>query len=406
MTPQGKLKGTPRELDPSNSSGAPSILYIITRAVRGGAQTHLLDLASAMRRDFEVAVATGEEGFLTRACRDRNIRVHILPHLRRPIRPVADVSAFWEICRLIRRLQPDLIHAHTSKAGFLGRLAGHVFGVPAVYTVHGGLFGPAGLSNFGRLLGSPCERIAASWCARLITVCHEGARLAQSWRIKLPSKIVTIHNGIRDNLDRADLSPDHPPVITMVARFCEPKDQSTLLRAFANIPAGPRLRLVGGGPLLESCKKLAGELGIPDRVDFLGDRDDVPSLLAGSDVFVLATKFEMFPISVLEAMRAGLPVIASRVGGIGEVVEHGETGLLVPTGSASALAQALTRVVENFSLRVNLGRAARKRFTESFLLEAQVERTRSLYLEVLAECGRVRWETPGVAAPQATGRVA
>jgi glycosyltransferase involved in cell wall biosynthesis len=94
---------------------------------------------------------------------------------------------------------------------------------------------------------------------------------------------------------------------------------------------------------------------------FLGERDDVASLLAASDVFVLATSFEMLPISILEAMRAGLPVIASRVGGVGELVVHGETGLLVPGGSVAALTDALKNVLENFDLRRNFGRAARQR---------------------------------------------
>jgi len=108
---------------PIHDGGKPRILYIITRARRGGAQTHVLSLACAMRQDFEVAVATGEEGFLTEACRERSIPVYILPHLQRQIRPIADARAFWEILKLIQRLQPDLIHAHTFKAGFLGRLA-------------------------------------------------------------------------------------------------------------------------------------------------------------------------------------------------------------------------------------------------------------------------------------------
>jgi glycosyltransferase involved in cell wall biosynthesis len=150
---------------------------------------------------------------------------------------------------------------------------------------------------------------------------------------------------------------------------------------------------------------LAHELGISDRVDFLGDRDDVASLLGSSDVFVLATNFEMLPISILEAMRAGLPVIASRVGGISEVVIDGETGLLVPRNSVSALAQALTRVIEDFELRVTLGRAARRRFSEEFLFARQAERMHSLYMEVLEAGKRRRSEVRPLGAPQTTGRI-
>jgi glycosyltransferase involved in cell wall biosynthesis len=384
---------------------APKILYLVTRAVRGGAQTHVLDLASEMQQDFDVAVATGEEGFLCEACRRRNIPVHVLPHLRREIRPAAEMRAFLEICELIRGFQPDLIHAHTSKAGFLGRLAGHMLGVPSLYTVHGGQFGRPEVSRTWRFLGSPCERIAANWCERLITVCHEGARVARRCRIGVPSRTITIHNGIKDSPDRANLTSDHPPVITMVARFCEQKDHNVLLRAIANLSPGLRLRLVGDGPLRAASEELARELRILSRVEFLGDRDDIALLLASSDVFVLATNFEMLPISILEAMRAGLPVIASRVGGVGELVVEGQTGLLVPSGSVSALSEALASVIENFDLRVKLGRAGRQRFEERFLLEQQVARTRSLYLEVLAKCDKVRSEVRGLGAPDTIGRI-
>ena len=372
---------------PIHEGGKPKILYLITPAMRGGALTHVLALACGMRQDFDVAIATGEEGFLPEACREQAIPLYILPHLQREISPIADARAFWEIFKLIRRLQPDLIHAHTFKAGFLGRLAGRLLGVPSIYTVHNWLFGTPAVSRLWSALGGPCERVAANWCERVITVSEAGARLVRRHLKEPQSKVVTIHNGIPDCSERANLSSNGSPVITMVACFTEVKDQDVLLRAFASIPPGPRLRLIGDGPMRRSSENLAHELGIHDRVDFLGDRDDVPSLLASSDVFVLASKFEMFPLSILEAMRAGLPVIASDVGGVREAVVHGETGLLVPRGSIPALAQALTQILSNLDLRLHFGRAARQRFRERFLCAQQEERTRSVYLDVLFGCG-------------------
>ena len=374
---------------PIHEGGKPKILYLITPAMRGGAQTHVLGLACGMRQDFDVAIATGEEGFLPEACREEAIPLYVLPHLQREISPIADARAFWEIFKLIRRFQPDLIHAHTFKAGFLGRLAGRLLGVPSIYTVHNWLFGTPAVSRYWSALGGPCERVAANWCERVITVSEAGARLAYRHLIEPQSKVVTIHNGIPDCSERATLSSDRSPVITMVACFTEVKDHDVLLRAFASIPPGPRLRLIGDGPMRRSSEKLAHELRIQDRVDFLGDRDDVPLLLASSDVFVLASRFEMFPISILEAMRAGLPVIASDVGGVREAVVHGETGLLVPSGSIPALAQALTQILSNLDLRLHFGHAARQRFRERFLCAQQEDCTRSVYLDVLFGCGDV-----------------
>jgi glycosyltransferase involved in cell wall biosynthesis len=144
------------------------------------------------------------------------------------------------------------------------------------------------------------------------------------------------------------------------------------------------------------------QLGIQDRVKFLGDRGDVPSLLAASDVFVLASNFEMFAISILEAMRAGLPVIASDVGGNREAIVDGETGFLVACSSVTALAEALNRVLDNPSLRQRMGRAARQRYTELFRFATQERRTLRVYSEVLFECQRVARVEPEVDPYQET----
>lgn len=365
----------------------PRILYIVTRAERGGAQKHVLDLASALREEFEVAVATGEEGFLTDACRERAIPLYVVPHLQREIMPLRDALALWEIRKLLRQLNPDLIHAHTFKAGFLGRLAGRMLGIPSVYTIHAWLYGTPAVSRLCSALSGPCERLAANWCESIVAVSHAGARIIRKHKIGLPSKLVTIHNGIPDDGGPVSISADRPPVITMVSRFIAGKDQELLLQAFAGVPPGPRLCLVGDGPMRASAENLARELGIQDRVDFMGDRSDVPSLLAASDVFVLASKSEMLPISILEAMRAGLPVIASDVGGVSEAVVHRETGFLVPSGSASALTQALVELSGNHALRRRMGSSARQRFTEQFLSSRMDERTRSLYWDVLFKHG-------------------
>ncbi len=369
-------------------SNKPRILYIITRAERGGAQSHVLDLACGMRRQFEVCVATGERGFLTEACREKHIAFHVLPHLQREIRPLADALALREIRKTIARFEPDLVHAHTFKAGFLGRFAARLAGIPSIYTLHTWLFGTAAMPRAWSVLGGPCERMAAGWGDRVITVSEEGARVLQQQRIP-ESKVVTIHNGIPDCSERATISFNVEPTIIMVARFTEVKEHETLLRAFATLLPGPRLRLVGDGPLRDSSEKLAHKLGIQNRVEFLGNRHDVPSLLANSDVFVLASKFEMLPISVLEAMRAGLPVIASDVGGVREVIADGHSGMLVPSGSVTALSNALRQITSDFDLRRQLGRASRQRFVEKFLYARQEERTQSLYFEVLSNAGRV-----------------
>jgi glycosyltransferase involved in cell wall biosynthesis len=172
----------------------------------------------------------------------------------------------------------------------------------------------------------------------------------------------------------------------MVARFNEPKDQATLLKAIAQLSdQSIHLDLVGSGSAWESCKDLAKSLGIQDQVSFLGDRADVPQLLAQSQIFILCTHYEGLPISILEAMRAGLPVIATKVNGIPEEVEHGKTGLLVPDKDVKEVAKALSTLIESPDLRQQMGEAGRQKFLEEFTIERMIDETRTVYEQVLKQ---------------------
>jgi glycosyltransferase involved in cell wall biosynthesis len=393
--------GIPRQLDGRSAAAhgeneavrKPRVLYVITRAERGGAQMHLLDLAVGMGRKFELHLATGEEGFLTQACRENGIAVHLIPHLEREIRPLSDMKAVWELRRLMRRIEPDLVHAHTFKAGFLGRFVANQLNIPAIYTAHMWPFGGA-VPLAWRLVAPVCERQAAHWCDRIISVSALAAENAAQYGIGERSQVVPILNGIFDHPKRASLDRDNLDhdqsltctlTCTMVARFTHFKDHELLLRAFAQVPGRTILRLAGDGETLEAAQKLADDLGIRERVEFAGARGDIPEILAQTDVFVLASRTETLPISILEAMRAGLPVIASDVGGVSEEVIDGETGLLVAPGSVDEMTAALTRLLSDKAMRIAMGRAGRRRFEQFFRAGEMIERTRAVYTEVWEE---------------------
>jgi glycosyltransferase involved in cell wall biosynthesis len=345
---------------------------------------HVLDLVLGLRERFEIEVATGEVGFLTDACRQHGIPVHVLHHLEREIKPLDDLRGFYEVRRLMRAIKPDLVHAHTFKAGFLGRFAARQLRTPSVYTVHMWPFGQAVPLSW-RIVAPFCERLAARWCDKLISVSQRGAQDAARYRIGHPSQLVPIWNGIPDHPSRARLNHDGGVSCTMVGRFSEFKDQRLLLRAFARIPGEPRLRFVGEGGTEALAWKLANDLGIRERVEFMGSRGDVSEILTQTDVFVLASNLEALPISILEAMRAGLPVIASNVGGVSEEVVHGETGFVVAPGSVSEFSEALQRLLADKSLRIGMGRAGRKRFEELFRVDEMIARTEAVYKQVLTE---------------------
>jgi glycosyltransferase involved in cell wall biosynthesis len=165
----------------------------------------------------------------------------------------------------------------------------------------------------------------------------------------------------------------------MVARCAEQKDHSVLLRAFARIAEPAKLVFVGGGPKLAPLRAEANELNVANRVEFLGDRFDIAEILSGSHIFALASKWEGFPLSILEAMRAGLPVVASNVGGVSEAVTDGKTGFLVERGDVSVFRSRLHSLLDNPALRHKMGAAGRQRYEAAFTSDHMLRKTLAVY---------------------------
>ena len=361
--------------------------FLITKSESGGAQSHVLELVDGIRGDCHVVLAAGDDGWLMDQARSRGIPVTIIPDLIHPISLAQDSRACRQIKQWLLREQPDLLHAHSSKAGLLGRIAARMAGVPSVFTAHGWAF-TGGATAARKLVAVPSEWLAARIGGDIICVSQYDRQLACRYAIASDTRLHTVWNGIEDTTERALPTSNPEPVITMVARFAAPKDHTTLLRAISMMGDVPcRLRLVGDGPLLPEAKALASDLGIENRVEFTGSRSDVTALLAHSDVFVLTSRFEGLPISILEAMRAGLPVVASDVGGVPELVNE-ETGILVAQGDAVALAEALKRLLGSPALLSGMGAKGRERYEKDFRASTMIEKTLSIYEACLARNGR------------------
>ncbi len=363
------------------------IAYIVTRAdPLGGVQIHIRDLAAALQAQGHApTVITSGSGPFLDQLRAQNTPAVVLPHLTVPISPLHDARALLEMRTVLRELRPDLIAAHSSKAGVLGRLAGRSLRIPVVFTAHGWSFTP-GIPALQAAMYRRIERLVGPSATRIITVSEFDRQLALDARIAGRDRVVTVHNGI------PDISPDlradpgaSPARLVMVARFGAQKDHPTLLHALAGIPDLPwELDLIGDGPLMDQVKSLAGTLGISDRVHFLGQRTDVEQVLARAQVNLLVSNWEGFPLSILEAMRAGLPVVASSVGGIDESVREGETGYLVPRGGVDELRDRVTTLLLSPALRSSLGAAGRTRYEQDFLLSHSVSKTLAVYQGALA----------------------
>jgi len=367
------------------------IVYIVTRAdAVGGASIHVRDLAIAMRRrGHEVLVLVGGTGPVTQQLDAAGVPFQSLRYLQRTIHPWRDSRALSEITSALRSRQPDLVSAHTAKAGLVGRYACRRLGIPAIYTPHGWAIGQR-ISRFAAPLFIVAERLAARWSAAIVCVCEQEKRLAIEKRIAAPERLRVIYNGMPDIDPQWHSHPDqHPPRICTVARFEAPKDHTTLLRSLANLQRLDwHLDLVGDGPLQRETEALASRLGLLPRITFHGYLPDPAPVLAQAQIFVLSTRSEAFPRSILEAMRAGLPVVASDVGGVSESVAHEYTGLLVPPNNPQALTGALSRLLGNAALRQLFGTQGRLTYARRFQWETMEARSLDLYLEVLGTIGK------------------
>lgn len=348
----------------------------------GGSQVHLLDLLHGFCDRHELALATGEHGFLTEEAARIGVRVHVLPDLVQPLRPHRDAKALTSAYRLIRRTKPDLVHCHTSKAGIIGRTAARMARVPAVFTAHTWSFAE-GTSPLWKFVGTPSERLAARWAETIIAVSESNRSLALRRRVAPSGKIVTVHNGVVDTFHRARPGAHLVPRIVMVARFVAQKNQAQLIEAVAGLDCPFHLTFVGDGPARPAAEDLVRSLGLQDRVEFAGVRTDTDRILSESSIFVLATNWEGFPITILEAMRAGLPVVATDVDGVREAVIDGETGHLYPKGATGTLRSTLRALLADPATRIRLGQAGRKRYEAEFTRSAMLSKVLAVYEQVV-----------------------
>lgn len=358
------------------------IAFVSTRSdTIGGSNVHIRDLALALRAlGHDAHVLGGGDGSWAARLRDDGVPYHPIASLQREIRPGLDARALLELRAALRVLSPELVSLHTAKAGFVGRLAALGLGAPVLYTPHGWAFTP-GVPRGAARRYALLERLVAPLAARIVNVCAFEREIALARGVGGAARHVVVHNGMPDVDERLRARPERtPPTLVMVARFEEQKDHALLLQALAACRELPwTLELVGSGPLEGAARERSAALGLDARVRFLGTRHDVAEVLAHAQAFVLASHWEGFPRSILEAMRAGLPVVASAVGGAHESVADGVTGRLVPPGDERALAAALREVLADPERRAAFGRAGRARYEAAFTFERMLSSTLEVY---------------------------
>ena len=370
-------------------AGVKIVHVIIQGDVLGGAQRHVRELSVGLRSlGHDVTVITGATGIFTDQLRQDRIPWLQVSSLVRQLRPHLDLAALAQLYWTFRQLKPDLVCAHTAKAGSLARAAGRLQHIPSVFTPHGwSTFDRTSLEPNSLLCWAEC--LAGHLGTRIINLCEFERGLAQQVGAFPPKTLEMVHNGISETtLTRVRSVDAQPPVLVMVGRFAPEEDHETLLRALSGLLSMEwRLLLVGKGELEHRLGAQVDALGLHGRISILPPEGDMSRLLMQAQVFVLSTNFEALPISILEAMRAGLPVVATNVGGISESVQNERTGLLVRRGDVAGFRDALARMIANPAFRFTLGGAGRRLWkTEgSCTLSSMAARTVEVYKRALLE---------------------
>ena len=373
------------------------ILYVITKSNWGGAQRYVFELATALQKTADVVVALGgtgnagaSQGRLANQLSTTGIRTIFISEFMRDISFLREFKAFFTLLKLYKAEKPDVVHLNSSKAGGLGALAARIAGVKKiVFTVHGLPYDEDRQPLYRFLIS------LATWTT--IALCHQAIVLSKNdfARTKrLPfigKKINLIYNGIGETetaethdaaRQKLGIPLDTTPLIGTIAEFTKNKGLSFLVRAFVNLRkenVDARLCLIGNGELYPSIAAFIKENNLSDRVFLPGFIADADRYLTAFDIFALPSIKEGLPYVILEAGRAGLPVVATAVGGIPEIITDMESGIIVRPFQSKELKAALQFLIENPEKRKSFGTALQEKIRRTFSKETMIHAIETLY---------------------------
>ena len=388
--------------------GTVKVARIVARLNIGGPAVHIINLMAGLDPDrFENLLVVGRpgpnEGDMGYLASQKGIDPLIIPGLGRELSPLWDAQTTFKLARILRRQRPHIVETHTAKAGAVGRLAARLAGVPIlIHVFHGHVFhsyfGPAKTELFINI-----ERGLARLTDRIITISPAQRRdVVDVYRIAPPERVITIPLGL-------DLGPFEParqscrgqfrsslgispdiPLIGFVGRLTAVKNPSQFIKVAGRVvQESPQARFVfvGDGELRPALEEQVGALGLAQTVIFTGWQANMPAVYSDLDLLVLTSLNEGTPVTVIEALATGVPVVASEVGGVPDVVTHHETGLLVPSGDAEATAQAILQFLRAPERAQRLALAGQRVVLGRFDLRRLVNDMDALYNALLIEKG-------------------
>ncbi|MFQ6027324.1 MAG: glycosyltransferase [Dehalococcoidia bacterium] len=373
----------------------PIKVFVLIKGLEVGGAEKLLTttLPCANRDDFEYEVGylvPGKDA-LSQELEQQGIPVFCLGQSR-----FYDMRVILRLAKLLRQRQVDILHIHLPFPGIIGRIAGRLAGVSRiVYSEHSPVHRYHALTRLA-------SRLTYSWNDAVIAVSNEVYKSVEQYYGSLRrSRLLTIYNGIEDPAAadptgsndtresvRQELGiPEGNSVVINVAGFRPEKGHFRLLQAAELVlPGNPQVTflLVGQGETEEAVRAEVSRLGLEKSFVFAGFRNDIPRLPRASDLFLLASDYEGLPVSLLEAMGAGLPSVSTRVGGVPEVVEEGVEGLMVSPEDPEQMAEAVLRLLGDADTRLRMGQAGLDRVNRQFSVQRMVDQTEGLYRELLA----------------------
>jgi glycosyltransferase involved in cell wall biosynthesis len=366
-------------------------VLLVHQPTDGGVGRHVADLTTGLvERGHEVFLC-GPEPPAGAIGPYRHMRLD----LRRAIAPRSDAEAITAFATIVRDVRPEVIHAHSSKAGAIARLGRlrHPR-IPVIYTPHGYAFAGHFSRELERSAYREIERALARLASRVVCVCEAEARLARA--VSPAKRVRVVHNGI-EPAGHGLLDPgvaklvERGPVVCALTQLRPGKGIETLIDALPQVLARhPRTQVAicGEGPDLDALRSRAQTRDTAEAVHFLGQSKDPLAVLRAAGVFAHPSWAESFPYVILEAMSVGLPIVASDVGGVAEALSDGETGLLVAPGDTDGLARALVSLLDDPARGARMGAAARARLERRFTRARMIDGLVAIYDEVLRHSPR------------------
>lgn len=375
------------------------ILYVITKSNFGGAQRYVYDLATNLKEDgHTVSVALGgtgrkgdAPGLLKEKLKENGISIHCVEHFLRDIHLFSEIRALFELITLFKKEQPDVIHLNSSKAIGIGALAGRIARVPSIVgTIHGWPF-------YERHRGILFITIAYLGSLLSVWLLHKAIVVSRhdQERSKMPfwirTKITAIHNGLAPHQKeprtraRAFLTPHLSPETLLIGSVGELSGNKNYMRA---LDACRDLKerghnfhyvILGSGDEHESLKTYIQKNDLATHVTLKGYVKDASRYLAACDIFFMPSLKEGLPYAILEAGNASLPIVASNIGGIPEIITHNETGLLIDPTNTESIADALETLLTEKETRERIGKNIKARIDSDFQLHSMIEKTKEIY---------------------------